>query len=87
MPRGSGVLGSVHDVDVDVDAATAWVRDVPVVEADGDVDEDVGVDVGMGEEKGASRHEGERGLPYTGLGPGLLGEALQVFSVPADEHV
>lgn len=91
VPRGSGVLGSVHDVDVDVDAATAWVRDVPMVEADGDVDEDVGadvgVDVGMSEEKGASRHEGERGLPYTGSGPGLLGEALQVFSVPADEHV
>ncbi|KAH8978502.1 hypothetical protein EDB86DRAFT_2992999 [Lactarius hatsudake] len=47
VPRGSGVLGRERDVDV-----AAWVRDVPVVEADGDVDDadvDVGMDVGAGE--------------------------------------
>ncbi|KAH8984999.1 hypothetical protein EDB86DRAFT_2961278 [Lactarius hatsudake] len=50
----SGVLGRERDVDV-----AAWVRDVPVVEADGDVDDadvDVGMDVGAGEGVGKGRH-------------------------------
>ncbi|KAH9032890.1 hypothetical protein EDB85DRAFT_1165433 [Lactarius pseudohatsudake] len=50
VARGSGVLGRERDVDV-----AAWVRDVPVVEADGDVDDadvGVGMDVGEGEDVG-----------------------------------
>lgn len=50
MSRGSGVLGRERDVDV-----AAWIRDVPVVQADGDVDDadvDVGMDVGVGEDVG-----------------------------------
>ncbi len=85
MSRGSGVLGRERDVD-----AAAWARDVPVVEADGDVDvgADVDVDVSKGEEKSAGQREDEMGLPYLGLGPGL-GRPLQdsVEMVPADEHV
>ena len=34
-------------LDRDVDGA-AWVRDVPVVEADGDVEADEGADAGVG---------------------------------------
>ncbi len=93
MSRGSGVLGRERDID-----AAAWARDVPVVEADGDVDVgadvgadvgvDVDVDVGKDEEKSAGQREDEKGLPYLGLGPGL-GRPLQdsVEMVPADEHV
>ena len=84
--RGNGVLGRVRDFDVD---GAGWARDVPVVEAEGDVDADVvGVDVGVGvsvgvgedkdedegEEKGACRREGEKGL-----GPGLLRQGIADF--------
>lgn len=41
VPRGSGVFGRERDV------ADAWIQDVPVVEADGDVEADVGADVSV----------------------------------------
>ncbi|KAH9053745.1 hypothetical protein EDB87DRAFT_1835131 [Lactarius vividus] len=48
VSRGSDVLGRERDVDV-----AAWVQDVPVVEADGDVDDtDVGAGVGIDVGKG-----------------------------------